>query len=215
MFWALTVSLCAVFIAGGNALNCTECQADGWTGCDGVVNACAAGQKCVSAASELTEIDYNKEKHVTKKVTRSCADAGFCNTELSFNFKHAAWKIRTGCDQAEGPAISPEASQNDRECVGCIAVPWLCDKTVHCRGEEVMCIKVVERVAGNIMVSKGCATRSVCRQGVNISDVVGPVLRGEVFCCEGNLCNGAGGDGHGVPLIPLMAFPLLVFQVFA
>ncbi|KAJ8332797.1 hypothetical protein SKAU_G00416930 [Synaphobranchus kaupii] len=213
MFWALTLSLCAVFMAG-DALNCTTCDAEDWAGCNGTVNACAAGQKCVSAESELIQVDFKKEKHVTKTVARSCVDAGFCNADLSFNFKYASWKIRTGCDQDAEPAISKEASLNDRTCVGCIAVPSLCKKTVQCRGDENMCIKVVELVAGNIMFSKGCATRSVCKQGVNISDLVGPVLRGDVYCCEGNLCNGAWGYWHST-VIPLLVFALVVFQLIA
>ncbi|XP_061094873.1 uncharacterized protein LOC133126551 [Conger conger] len=215
MFWALGLSLCVVLVAG-NALNCTKCVAEDWAACSGIANACPAGQKCVAAASELTEVDFKKETHVTKKVARSCADAGFCNANLSFNFKYASWKIRTGCDNEE-PAVNKEANDNDLECMGCIAVPSLCKKTVQCRGDEHMCIKVVERVAGNIMVSKGCATKSVCKQGVNISDVLGPVLRGKVYCCQGNLCNGGSRQSAIIPLLlfPLLVFPLLVFQVFA
>ncbi|KAJ8378949.1 hypothetical protein AAFF_G00233140, partial [Aldrovandia affinis] len=85
----------------GNALNCTECTAAEWGGCNGTVNECAAGQKCVSAASELIE-DLYKGKQVTKKVARSCVDAGFCNADLSFNFKYASWKIKTVCDRDQG-----------------------------------------------------------------------------------------------------------------
>ncbi|KAG7469195.1 hypothetical protein MATL_G00126400 [Megalops atlanticus] len=212
MFWALILTLCAAFTAG-HALNCTGCTAEDWASCNGTVSACGERQKCVSAASELIQALY-REKRVTKKVARACVDAGFCNANLSFNFKYASWKIRTTCDGIQAPTVSGEAEPNGLRCVGCIAVPSECTKAVECRGEERMCITVTEKVAGNIMVNKGCATRSACKQGVNISDLLGPVLTGSVSCCEGNLCNGAGTGWHSL-LLQLLLLPLVGFLLFA
>ena len=51
---------------------------------------------------------------------------------------------------------------------------------------------LTETVAGNIMVNRGCATEAMCELREDISDVVGPVVVGQVSCCKGNLCNGSG-----------------------
>ena len=42
------------------------------------------------------------------------------------------------------------------------------------------------------MVNSGCATKAMCELREDISDVVGPVVVGEVSCCQGNICSGSG-----------------------
>ncbi|XP_029105365.1 phospholipase A2 inhibitor subunit gamma B-like [Scleropages formosus] len=178
-----------------DAQNCKQCAGESWAGCNGTEKICVAQQKCVSVASESIENvleDKDEVKKITKKVARNCASPDFCDADLSMNFKYAVWKIRTTClsDQVH-ITVAEEAPANGRKCIGCIAAPSQCTKTVECRGKEDMCISAREQVAGNIMVIKGCATQSACKLGVNISELLGPVLVGSVSCCEGNLCNAA------------------------
>ena len=42
------------------------------------------------------------------------------------------------------------------------------------------------------MVNSGCATKAMCELREDISDVVGPVVVGEVSCCQENICSGSG-----------------------
>ncbi|KAI1886338.1 hypothetical protein AGOR_G00212970 [Albula goreensis] len=188
MFLVMLLAL-HVAVTTEDIMNCSICTAQDWRGCIGSETTCSEGQECASAAYVLTE-DVNKKKQVTKKVGRKCIDSALCGSEFSFNFKYANWKITTACDKDE-VEVSGEAELNHVKCFGCIAAPSECKKTVDCRGAEDRCIKVVDIVAGNVMWSKGCASKSMCKQGEKALNLLGPVMTGQVFCCEGNLCNGA------------------------
>ncbi|XP_062387971.1 uncharacterized protein LOC134076774 [Sardina pilchardus] len=181
---------CATF-AVGQTETCLECSGADWGKCFGQEHSCRASEKCVSAVTVLTQDlrgDFNK---TIQKVNRKCADSALCQQDFSVNFRVADWKIKTKC--GENVTMGNEKpSEGKLVCYGCVSQPAYCTKTVKCSETETMCISASETVAGNLVVNKGCATKTMCNLKRGISDVVGSTVVGHVSCCQGNLCNGSG-----------------------
>ncbi|XP_031428083.1 phospholipase A2 inhibitor gamma subunit B-like [Clupea harengus] len=191
MFNLLLFAICTTFAVGQTPEECYECSGETWESCAGVNHTCRISEKCVSAASAFTQELAGIRKDSIEKVHRRCADTTLCETDFSVNFGPASWNIMTKC--GANPTLGNEKKyKNGLKCFGCISSPSECTKTLECKETETMCISASETVAGNIMVNRGCATEAMCELREDISDVVGPVVVGQVSCCKGNLCNGSG-----------------------
>ncbi|KAG5279817.1 hypothetical protein AALO_G00081910 [Alosa alosa] len=190
MLTFLLFVFCATF-AVGQGEKCLECSGAAWANCVGQEHTCRVSEKCVSAVSVLTQDLSGQDKVPIKKVSRRCADRTLCEKDFSVNFRVADWKIKTKC--GENVTMGNEKhSEGKLVCYGCVSDPYYCTKTVKCSETETMCISASETVAGNLVVSKGCATKTMCDLRRDILDVVGFTVVGHVSCCQGNLCNGSG-----------------------
>ncbi|KAK3519163.1 hypothetical protein QTP70_020006 [Hemibagrus guttatus] len=82
--------------------------------------------------------------------------------------------------------VMPQQSINGRKCYTCNDID--CSQKLYCEGEEDRCITAIVAQGTKTMTMKGCTTRNICNttffraHGLIITDV---------FCCEGNFCNGA------------------------
>ncbi|KAL2100990.1 hypothetical protein ACEWY4_002751 [Coilia grayii] len=177
-------------VVGQTPEKCFECSGKTWDSCKGSEHTCRVSEKCLAADSEFSQVlaRLDGKREYQKKVGRRCADASLCEKDMSVNFRLARWRIKTNCD-TNATLGNEKVSKGSLKCYGCISIPSECTKTVECSETETMCIKASEVVGGNLVVSKGCATETMCRLRREISDVTGPVVVGDVSCCQGDFCN--------------------------
>ncbi|KAL6485289.1 hypothetical protein MHYP_G00073340 [Metynnis hypsauchen] len=206
----LTFAILAVFAEDPADAMCDRCWASSWGNCSPNVTDCGPELSCVSIGASLSEMIAGVGPENTERVGRGCVHASVCDKELSTNFRHAQWRIRTRCDSEPVPLQWNPGKLNGKKCFGCIAVPSECTRIVECSGEETMCITAEELVGGNLMVNRGCATESMCKYGVNISEILHTRVVGNVTCCNENLCN------RGVMLrdTPAPHFVVLLLLIF-
>ncbi|XP_062872166.1 urokinase plasminogen activator surface receptor-like [Trichomycterus rosablanca] len=103
-------------------------------------------------------------------IVKVTSNANCCNTEL--------------CNTNAPPAL--KQSVNGRRCYTCDA--FGCSKTVNCEGNEDQCITTTVQQGSNKISMKGCATKNICE----VAKYSAQFTTGQLTCCEGNLCNGAG-----------------------
>ncbi|XP_066553133.1 phospholipase A2 inhibitor gamma subunit B-like [Amia ocellicauda] len=200
-----------------NTETCDECIADNWASCNGTETVCLPEEKCVSVASRIIEVvplgRQGTRRKITPEVRRACSEPHFtsCDTLISFNFKFASQMIQRSCN-GKTIGVALEERPNGRLCWGCIAVESECTRKVECRGGEDYCIKVVDdNYAVTKMVSKGCATESLCKLPLNGTKALGTVIFGKRYCCTGNLCNGAWTGACHSAVLFLFLLPLWIF----
>lgn len=186
---------CATFATGQTPEKCHECSSKEWKKCVGHDHVCRISERCVSAAALITQELPGQSGAPVKKVTevnkvaRRCADRSLCEKDFSVDFRVAKWNIKSTC--GTNATVGNENVPRGRlTCYSCISEPYYCTKTEKCGEKETMCISASETVAGNLVVSKGCATETMCKLRKHISEVIGPTVVGHVTCCQGDLCNG-------------------------
>ncbi|XP_058613454.1 urokinase plasminogen activator surface receptor-like, partial [Onychostoma macrolepis] len=98
------------------------------------------------------------------KASSSCCNTDLCNTQ-----------------DAPDPNYN---SPNGKTCYYCDGQN--CSNILNCSGSEDRCITETGTLGGQLLVYKGCVSKSICDATTFI-----PVIPVSNFtCCEGNLCNG-------------------------
>lgn len=192
IFNVLLFACFVICIVGQTPEPCYECKGETWDKCTGVDHVCRLSERCVSAMSEMTqELAGSTSPSSTKMVRRRCAGDAMCDKDISANFRVGAWKIKTSCG-ANVTLGNEKLPKSGLKCYGCVASTGsYCTQTVDCDQSQMMCISSTETVAGKVLVNRGCATQTMCDLRKDITEVIGPVVVGEVNCCTGSLCNGS------------------------
>lgn len=99
-------------------------------------------------------------------MTSMCCDTNLCNTQ-------------------NAPEVSPTTKPNGKKCYQC-GVQAGCTETLNCDNDEDYCISASVNVGNQVVLMKGCATKSICSE--KTTNTLGT---GTFSCCQGDLCNGS------------------------
>ncbi|XP_069803833.1 phospholipase A2 inhibitor 25 kDa subunit-like [Dendropsophus ebraccatus] len=209
------LSLLSALIATSDALSCTECISTTSSSCSGPSVTCSSGHQCGSTYTESTTAVGG----VFAGVVRACTPSFHCNFTGSVTQKQAQTKIATSCCSTDNctpkipafPTIGTKS--NGVVCRSCVSThsTWCYTKdTIHCTGDETMCLLQTTKQRGSVKLSaavRGCATKSICDIGDKSLTVAGTTTEVKIKCTSGGI------SVHQVVLTPAIAC-LLMLKLF-
>lgn len=194
-----------VLFPQGQCLNCFTCSSD-LPNCPKMT--CPAEMDHCGA---LRIITYNENSKILDVKSKSCLLSQHC-IKGSVSLGGGKTVFATECCNSNlcnknYAAEPPKPKSNGKKCYRC-DVQGDCSGTLDCDGDEDMCIKVSVNKNGKTHISKGCASRSVCT-----SDGKGNFPGfSDVYCCEGDYCNGANGATASLLLLAAMLISTFFFS---
>ncbi|XP_076144960.1 uncharacterized protein LOC143127374 [Alosa pseudoharengus] len=183
----LSCTLCEVA-----ALSCYFCVPD-------ISQKCNESVPCIGSCASVTVALYEGDTEIVQN-GKCCLQSVDCISG-SMNLGVSKMTLNTQCcgnnhcNTKNLPEFNTGSTPNGKKCFTCEGND--CTKTMSCFGNEDRCIKTTTESNGQKTLLKGCASSSVCTEGVNA------LIGSEVECCEGNLCNSPKTGGGQSALILL------------
>ncbi|KAK7926296.1 hypothetical protein WMY93_008606 [Mugilogobius chulae] len=145
---------------------------------------------------------YNANSVKDSLLGKSCSDSKDCfQGSINFGVERLVFTSECCnsdlCNKQDAPD-PPKTKPNGNKCYRCDGNSN-CTGTLNCDGDEDQCVKVKVTAGGKTQIQKGCATKSLCDNvKLKIPDI------DEVFCCEGNYCNGVSGVSASLLVLATM-----------
>ncbi|XP_039513372.1 phospholipase A2 inhibitor 25 kDa subunit-like [Pimephales promelas] len=173
----ISIFLLFVIFTAGHSLSCYECT--------GLTGSCADQKlkRCPGGSSKCLSLTAVSQGQISVKVKTKDCDVDCHSGSMNFGIS----KVSSSCcntDQCNvHDAPDPPNTPNGKKCFYCDDKS--CSNTVNCSWTEDRCITATGAIGDQVLVVKGCASKSICDATSFIPNVEG------ISCCEGNLCNGS------------------------
>ncbi|XP_073426666.1 phospholipase A2 inhibitor and Ly6/PLAUR domain-containing protein-like [Dendrobates tinctorius] len=186
------LSLFLTLTATSDALSCTRCMSESST-CSGSSETCPSGYECGSRYG-VGFAGGNK----AETIIRSCLPSSQCNTTGTISTSELQIRMAMSCCSTDDctPKIpelpSKGTNLNGLVCRSCLSSDstWCyTSDTVHCTGDENMCILQTSKLSGSnssLTAIRGCATKSVCDLGSQTETFAGISMDAKTFCTSGS-----------------------------
>uniref|UniRef100_A0A8C5QXT2 UPAR/Ly6 domain-containing protein n=1 Tax=Leptobrachium leishanense TaxID=445787 RepID=A0A8C5QXT2_9ANUR len=178
----------------GQALSCIQCVSPRNPSCDGLSVSCLLDNVC-GASYTVTTSDFSV---VTGNYMRGCVTKNQCNLQGSISvINNVMNRIGVSCCNTDNcnpsfptlPAVN--TTFNELVCRTCISADsdWCYTKdTVHCTGDENMCLLQTTSITGAVSMNtalRGCATKSLCDLGQQTAENAGQKVDVRFICTSG------------------------------
>ncbi|XP_069802882.1 phospholipase A2 inhibitor 25 kDa subunit-like [Dendropsophus ebraccatus] len=210
------LSLLSALIATSFALSCTQCMSTISPLCSGPSKTCSSGYQCGSTYTESTTAVGGN----IVGIVRTCLPSFHCNINGSTTLKQEQVRIATSCCSTDNctpniPAFPTIGTKSNgvvcRSCVSTHSTWCYTKETIHCTGDETMCLLQTTKIKGSVKLSaavRGCATPSICNLGEKSLTVAGTTTEVKMKCTSGGI------SVHQVVLTPAITCLLLLKLFF-